>query len=170
MQIIHWSNFSCIVLKTRAERADDLKEELILQKQEKEDAKTKAQKDMLTYANRQEEYQEESTQTINAVQVQWPLEHLQGIDNKLDEVNEELTIFCSVQNRILELGKRRRNLLDKLRRCQVELEAKRDESVKLRQKFKVAMKKVFQLSPVQTILPILNFTDIIVVPLLPDLY
>lgn len=49
---------------------------------EKEDAKTKAQQDMLTYANRQEEYQEEFTRTINAVQVQWSLEHLQGVDNK----------------------------------------------------------------------------------------
>lgn len=87
MQIIHWSSFSCIVFKTRAERDDDLKEKLILQKLEKEDAKTKAQQDMLTYAKRQEEYQEEFTQTIDAVQVQWSLEHLQGVDNKLDEVN-----------------------------------------------------------------------------------
>lgn len=68
-----------------------------------------------------------------------------------------LIIFSFVQNEILDLGKHRRNLLDKLRGCQVELEAKRDESVKLRQKFKVGMKKVFQLSPVQTILKLFKF-------------
>lgn len=138
-------NSSCVVFKTKAERADDVKARLILEKLEEDDAKTKAQQQMFAYVKRHEECQEEFTQSLNAVQVQSSLEHLQAVGNKLDENNKEITFFPT-QNEILKLGKRRRDLLDKLKRCQVELEAKRAESSKLKQKFKVGMKEVLQLS------------------------
>lgn len=38
-----------------------------------------------------------------------------------------------------KFAKRRRDLMDKLKRCEAELEAKRAESTKLKQKFKVKL-------------------------------
>ena len=56
--------------------------------------------------------------------------------------------LCSFpQDEILKLGKRRQDLLDKLKNHQAELEAKRAESIKLKQKFKVGINKVFQALP-----------------------
>ncbi|XP_054470939.1 N-myc-interactor isoform X2 [Anoplopoma fimbria] len=94
--------------KIKAEKADDLKARLILEKLEEDEAKGNAQQEMLAYLKRQEECQKEFTQSRSAV-----------------------------QEEILQLGARRRDLLDKLKRCQAGLEAKRAESKKLKQKFKV---------------------------------
>ncbi|XP_044073644.1 N-myc-interactor [Siniperca chuatsi] len=94
--------------KSKAEKADDVKARLILEKLEEEEAKMKAQQEMFACVEKQEECQKEFTQSMNAV-----------------------------QDEILKLGKRRQDLLDKLRRCQDELEAKRAESTKLKQKFKI---------------------------------
>lgn len=54
----------------------------------------------------------------------------------------DLTLLT--QEKILELGKRRQDLLDKLKRYQAQLEAKQAETTKLKQKFKVGMKKVLR--------------------------
>ncbi|XP_073329989.1 N-myc-interactor-like [Pagrus major] len=94
--------------KTKVEKADDVKARLILEKLEEDDAKTKAQEEMLVCVEKQEECQKEFSQSINAL-----------------------------QDEILKLGKRRQDLLDKLKRYQTELEAKRAESTKLKQKFKI---------------------------------
>lgn len=86
-------NSSCVVFKTKAERADDVKARLILEKLEEDDAKTKAQQQMFAYVKRHEECQEEFIQSLNAMQVQSSLEHLQAVGNKLDENNKEITFF-----------------------------------------------------------------------------
>ncbi|XP_041806380.1 N-myc-interactor [Chelmon rostratus] len=96
--------------KTKAEKADDVKARLMLEKLEEDDAKTKAQQEMLACVEKQEECQKEFTQSVNAM-----------------------------QDKILQLGKHRHDLLDKLRRYQAELEAKRTESTKLKQKFKISV-------------------------------
>nr|XP_046260294.1 N-myc-interactor isoform X2 [Scatophagus argus] len=96
--------------KTKAEKADDVKARLILEKLEEDDTKIKAQQEMLTYVQKQEECQKAFAQSIN-----------------------------SVQDKIRKLGKCKQDLLDKLRRCQVELQAKKAESTKLKQKFKMCI-------------------------------
>ncbi len=63
-------NSSCFVFKIKAEKADDVKARLILEKLEEDDAKTKAQQEMLAYVRKQEECQKEFTQGMNTVQVQ----------------------------------------------------------------------------------------------------
>ncbi|KAI3355944.1 hypothetical protein L3Q82_004495 [Scortum barcoo] len=94
--------------KIKVERANDVKARLILEKLEEDEAKTKAQQEMSAYVKRQEECQKEFTQSMT-----------------------------TVQDEILKLGKRKQDLLNKLKRCQDELEAERAESTKLKQKFKV---------------------------------
>lgn len=94
--------------KTKAERADDVKARLILEKLEEDDAKSKAQQEMLVCIEKQDECQKEFTRSFNAL-----------------------------QDEILKLGKHRQDLLDKLKNHQAELEAKRAESIKLKQKFKI---------------------------------
>lgn len=94
--------------KTQTEKADDVKARLILEKLEEDEAKTKAQQEMLAFVKKQEEGQREFTQSMN-----------------------------TVQDEILKLGQRRQNLLDKLKRCQAELEARRAESTRLKQNFKI---------------------------------
>lgn len=94
--------------KARVEKADDVKARLILEKLEEDETKTKAQQEMLACVKNQEECQKEFTESIDAV-----------------------------QDEILKLGKRKHDLLDKLKRCQAELKAKRTESSKLKQKFKI---------------------------------
>ncbi|XP_070831389.1 N-myc-interactor isoform X1 [Chaetodon trifascialis] len=94
--------------KTKVEKADDLKARLILEKLEEDDAKTKAQREMLASIEKQEECQKEFTQSITVI-----------------------------QDKILKLNKNRQDLLKKLKRYQAELEAKRTESTKLKLKFKI---------------------------------
>ncbi len=94
--------------KAKAEKADDVKARLILEKLEEEDAKKNAQQEMATCVERNKECQKELTQ-------------------KVDAVDDELR----------KLGKRRQDLLDKLKQIQAELNAKRGESAKLKQKFKI---------------------------------
>ncbi|XP_036965857.1 N-myc-interactor [Acanthopagrus latus] len=94
--------------RAKAEKADDVKARLILEKLEEDDAKTKAQQEMVVCVEKQEDSQKEFTRSTNAL-----------------------------QDEILKLGKRRQDLLDELKNHQAELEAKRAESIKLKQKFKI---------------------------------
>ncbi|KAK9538145.1 hypothetical protein VZT92_005698 [Zoarces viviparus] len=94
--------------KTKAEKADDVKARLILEKLEEDEAKEKAKQEMMAHVKKQEECQKEF---------------------KLN--------MSTVQEEILLLGGHRHVLLDRLKRCQAALEAKRAESTKLKQKFKI---------------------------------
>ncbi|XP_051259277.1 N-myc-interactor isoform X1 [Dicentrarchus labrax] len=95
------------IWKAKVEKADDVKARLILEKLEQDEAKSQAQQEMFACVTKQEESQKEYTKSMNAL-----------------------------QEKILKLGKRKQDLLDQLRRYQDELEAKRAESTKLKQKFK----------------------------------
>ncbi|XP_031725870.1 N-myc-interactor [Anarrhichthys ocellatus] len=113
MQTVHRSltvslNFSVCVFQTKADKADDVKARLILEKLEEDEAKEKAKQEMMAHVKKQEECQKEFKLNMN-----------------------------TVQEEILLLGGRRQDLLDKLKRCQAALEAKRAESTKLKQKFKI---------------------------------
>ncbi|KAJ4932923.1 hypothetical protein JOQ06_029761 [Pogonophryne albipinna] len=92
--------------KTKAEKADDVKARLILEKLKEDEAKDKAMKECLACVEKEKDC--DFTQSMKAV-----------------------------QEEILNLGNRRQNLLDKLKRFQTELEAKRAESTKLKHKFKI---------------------------------
>lgn len=94
--------------KAKVEKADDVKARLILDKLEEDEAKVKAQQEMMACLKNQDECQKKFTETTK-----------------------------EVQDEILKLGERKKALLDKLRRCQAELEAKKTESAKLKQKFKI---------------------------------
>ncbi|KAM8856026.1 N-myc-interactor isoform 2-T3 [Spinachia spinachia] len=94
--------------KTKAEKADDVKDRMILEKLEEDETKSKAQQELVARAQKQEECQKESTKRINSVQAE-----------------------------ILRLAGRKQNLLDKLKGYQVVLQAKRAESTKLKCKFKI---------------------------------
>ncbi|KAL6101070.1 nmi [Pungitius sinensis] len=94
--------------KTKAEKADDVKARMILEKLEEDEAKSKAQQELVAHGKKLEECQKESTERLNTVQAE-----------------------------ILRLAGRRQNLLDKLKGYQAVLEAKRAESTKLKRKFKI---------------------------------
>ncbi|XP_035460766.2 N-myc-interactor isoform X2 [Scophthalmus maximus] len=94
--------------KMKAERADDVKSRLIVEKLEEDEAKEKAKQEMIAWVKKQDECQKEFTQSMG-----------------------------SVQGELLKLAKRKQDLLDKLKMCQDQLESKRAESTKLKQKFKI---------------------------------
>ncbi|XP_062288402.1 N-myc-interactor isoform X1 [Scomber scombrus] len=94
--------------KAKVEKAYDVKARFTLEKLEEDEAKIKAQQEMMACLKNQEECQKEFIETTK-----------------------------EVQDEILKLGERRKVLLDKLRRCQTELEVKKTESAKLKQKFKI---------------------------------
>ncbi|XP_041858451.1 N-myc-interactor isoform X2 [Melanotaenia boesemani] len=94
--------------KDKVEKAGDMKTGLMLKKLEEADNKSKAQQEMMACVKKQEDCQREFTQSLN-----------------------------SVQDEILQLSQHKQDLLEELRRCQTEMEAKRAESTKLKQKFKV---------------------------------
>ncbi|XP_019955204.1 N-myc-interactor [Paralichthys olivaceus] len=94
--------------KIKAERADDVKSRLIIEKLEEDEAKEKAKTEMYAWIKKQEECQKDFTQHMSAV-----------------------------QDEILKLSKRKQDLLEKLKRCQAELVNKKTESNKLKQKFKI---------------------------------
>lgn len=79
-------------VKTNVERADDMKDRLILKKMEEDDAKTKAQQQMMTYVKVQEKRKEEFSQSINAVQVR-SLQHLLAIGKKLEMITNNKDYF-----------------------------------------------------------------------------
>lgn len=64
--------------KAKAEKADDVKARLILEKLEEDDAKTKAQQEMVVCIEKQEDSQKEFTRSTNALQVQLSLSHLKN--------------------------------------------------------------------------------------------
>ncbi|XP_026232056.1 N-myc-interactor [Anabas testudineus] len=94
--------------KAKAEKADDAKSRLIMEKLEEDETKEKAKQEMLTWASKQDECRKEFTQSMSAMQ---------------DEIQK--------------LDKSKQDLLDKLKRCQAELNKKKAESTKLKQKFKI---------------------------------
>ncbi|XP_034417274.1 N-myc-interactor [Cyclopterus lumpus] len=94
--------------KTKTEKADDVKARLMLDKLEEDEAKEEARLVLLACVKKQEECQKEFTQSMN-----------------------------TVKDELLLLDERRHDLLNKLKQCQAALEAKRAESTKLKQKFKI---------------------------------
>lgn len=92
----------------KVEKADDVKARLVMEKLEEEEAKRTAKEQMMTYANKRMECEKKFHENLKEIQ-------------------------CEVY----QLGQRKQDLMDKLKRCQAELEAKRSESMKLRQKFKI---------------------------------
>ncbi|KAM9347746.1 N-myc-interactor [Symphorus nematophorus] len=96
--------------KAKVEKADDVKARLILENLGADEAKKKAQQEMFVCVKKEEESQREFTQSLNAVQ---------------DEIRK--------------LGKCKQDLLDILKKYRANLEAKRVESDKLKQKFKICV-------------------------------
>lgn len=68
-----------------------MKDRLMLKKLEEDDAKTKAQQEVMTYFKMQEKRKEEFSQSVKAVQVQ-SLQHLLAIGKKL-EMNSMIRII-----------------------------------------------------------------------------
>ncbi|CAB1421862.1 unnamed protein product [Pleuronectes platessa] len=94
--------------KTKVERADDVKSRLIMEKLEEDEAKKIAKTEMTALLKEGAECVEDFNQRMSAV-----------------------------KEEILKLSKRKSDLLDKLRGCQADLQNKRAESTKLKQKFKI---------------------------------
>ncbi|KAM4609216.1 N-myc-interactor [Polymixia lowei] len=94
--------------KEKVEKADDVKARLLLEKLEEDEAKVKAQKDTEKIIQKQEQCQREFTDTLEGI-----------------------------QKDIRKLKKGNQDLKDILKTCQAELECKKDESIKLKQRFKI---------------------------------
>uniref|UniRef100_A0A3Q0R315 NID domain-containing protein n=1 Tax=Amphilophus citrinellus TaxID=61819 RepID=A0A3Q0R315_AMPCI len=97
------------IKETKVEKADDIKARLVLEKLEEDEAKSKAQQEMTACVKNQEKYQEEFNQSMS-----------------------------TVQDEIKKIAKQNQDLLEKLKKYQAELETKRAESSKLKQKFKIS--------------------------------
>lgn len=69
LAVVHL-NSSCFVFKIKVEKADDVKARLILEKLEEDEAKGKAQQEMLACVKKQEDCEKEFTQSMSTVQVQ----------------------------------------------------------------------------------------------------
>ncbi|XP_024141937.1 N-myc-interactor [Oryzias melastigma] len=95
-------------LKTKVEKAEDLKSRLILESLEEDEAKKAAQEEMLACMKQQESLKEEFTQNMS-----------------------------KVQDELQKLSKRKQDLLKKLHQYQEELKAKQAESSSLKQKFTI---------------------------------
>ncbi|XP_030580293.1 N-myc-interactor isoform X1 [Archocentrus centrarchus] len=95
--------------KTKVEKADDIKARLVLEKLEEDEAKSKAQQEMTACVKNQGKYQDEFNQSMS-----------------------------TVQDEIKKIAKQNQDLLEKLKKYQAELETKRAESSKLKQKFKIS--------------------------------
>ncbi|XP_028250244.1 N-myc-interactor isoform X2 [Parambassis ranga] len=94
--------------KTKFEKADDMKARLLLEKLEEDDAKTKAQQEMMACIEKQEKNKKEFSQRLSIE-----------------------------EDKIRKLTEKKRDLLDQLRKSEAELEAKKAECTKLKQKFKI---------------------------------
>lgn len=94
--------------RMKVEKADDVKTRLVVEKLEEEEAKKKAQVEMISYANKRVECEKQFHENLK-----------------------------EMQSQICQLGKRKQDLMDQLKRCQGELDARRSASMKVRQKFKV---------------------------------
>ncbi|XP_069011314.1 N-myc-interactor-like isoform X2 [Embiotoca jacksoni] len=94
--------------KTKVEKAQDMKDRLILEKLDEDDIKTKAQQEMMASLQQQEDAQKEFKQSMS-------------------RVKEEL----------LQLSTHKEELQEQLRRSQKELQEQKEESERLRQKFKI---------------------------------
>ncbi|KAM4558651.1 N-myc-interactor [Odontesthes bonariensis] len=94
--------------RIKVEKADDMKARLVLEKLEEGDSKAKAQQEMMACLKKQEDCKNE-------------------FNGNMDTVKDEMQKLCH----------HNQDLKDKLRTYQAELEAKRAESIKLKQKFKI---------------------------------
>ncbi|XP_007575328.1 N-myc-interactor [Poecilia formosa] len=95
-------------LKRKVEKADDAKARLVLEKLEEDELKENAKTEMMAQAGKQESCQKEFTQDLE-----------------------------KVKDEIQKLSKHKKDILDKLRRCKAQLEAKKTEASKLKHKFKI---------------------------------
>ncbi|XP_023193058.1 N-myc-interactor-like [Xiphophorus maculatus] len=95
-------------LKIKVEKADDVKARMILEKLDEDELKENAKQEMMAKAEKQESCQKEFNQDLE-----------------------------KVKDEIQKLSKHRQDILDKLRRCKAQLEAKRTEASKLKHKFKI---------------------------------
>lgn len=117
-----------------------------MEKLEQDEAKTKAQQEMMACSTKQEECQKEFLQSMNAVQVQLKSSThntyrvLGRNEMRIPRNSLHFFTFSVTQDEILKFDKSRQDLLDKLKRNQAKLESKRADSTKLKQKFKVGMK------------------------------
>ncbi|KAM9365210.1 N-myc-interactor isoform 1-T3 [Pholidichthys leucotaenia] len=94
--------------KDKVEKADDMKSRLLLEKMSEDDTKAKAQEEMNAYLKKQDECQKEFAQRMS-----------------------------TVQEEIQELTKHKQDLLATLKKCKAEQDAKKAETAKLKQKFKI---------------------------------
>ncbi|XP_071381595.1 N-myc-interactor [Centroberyx affinis] len=94
--------------RAKVEKADDVKGRLLLEKHAEDEAKKNAQKDMTALSKKEEECKREFNETMEGIQVE-----------------------------ILQLEKGNQHLMDRLKKYQAELESKRAEATKLKQKFKI---------------------------------
>lgn len=67
--VLSYENISSFGFKAKAEKADDAKSRLIMEKLEEDETKEKAKQEMLTWASKQDECRKEFTQSMSAMQV-----------------------------------------------------------------------------------------------------
>ncbi|KAM3862356.1 N-myc-interactor [Diretmus argenteus] len=94
--------------RAKVKKADDVKSRLVLEKLTADEVKAEAQKDMFALKRKQDEYQRQFIETMGGI-----------------------------EDEIYKLEKGNQGLMDRLKRCKAELESKRAESTKLKQKFKI---------------------------------
>uniref|UniRef100_UPI0037E7B00C N-myc-interactor n=1 Tax=Semicossyphus pulcher TaxID=241346 RepID=UPI0037E7B00C len=94
--------------KTKSKEAEDDKARLTLEKLDEEDVKRKAQQEMMALSKEEEELKKEFTESLKAI-----------------------------QREIQSLSKHKQDLIHKLKTRQDKLEAKKAESARLKQKFKI---------------------------------
>ncbi|KAF7646263.1 hypothetical protein LDENG_00190820, partial [Lucifuga dentata] len=96
--------------KAKVEKADDVKARLILENLEEDEVKAKAKRDMCALIDQQEQCQKDFSESMKRMQ----------------EEN-------------LRLQRNRQNLMEKMKKIQAELQYKKAESTKFKQKFKVGV-------------------------------
>lgn len=96
------------VWKVKVEKADDTKDRLIMKKLEQDQEKKKTKDLMMALIKKHDQTQAEFNRNLKFV-----------------------------QDQIQQIVKRKKDLMDKLKRCRAQLEAKKTESSKLQQKFKI---------------------------------
>uniref|UniRef100_A0A1A8B458 N-myc (And STAT) interactor n=1 Tax=Nothobranchius furzeri TaxID=105023 RepID=A0A1A8B458_NOTFU len=95
-------------LRAKVEKAEDTKSRLLLEKLEEDEAKGKAQREMMEQLNKQKLCEKEFKQQKDKLQ---------------DEIDQ--------------LSRKKQDLQEKLRKCRKQLETKRAESTKLKERFKI---------------------------------
>lgn len=94
--------------KNKIKDAEDVKAKLTLEKHDQDEVKTTAQKEMMTLSKQREELKSKHNESL-----------------------------MEVQKEIKSMKKRKHNLIEKLNKSQDKLQKKRNECIKLQQKFKI---------------------------------